>query len=70
MSTVWIVRNQIQSYEYNLDCAKITNQNHEYNLECVFFHKPEPCVLFGPLVLFSIEEYLDIDQNNTEQLTE
>ena len=25
------------SHEYNLDCAKITNQSHVYYLECAFF---------------------------------
>ena len=27
-----------------------------------FFHKPELCVLFGPLVLFSTEEYLKMPE--------
>ena len=39
MSTIWIVGNQFQSHEYNLDCAKIVNQNHEYYLECNFSTK-------------------------------
>ena len=37
MTTIWIVWNQFQSHEYNLDCAKITNQSHEFYLECAFF---------------------------------
>ena len=37
MSTIWIVWKQFQSHEYNLDCAKITNQSHEYYLECAIF---------------------------------
>ena len=37
MSTIWIIWHQFQSYEYYLDCAKITNQSHEFYLECAFF---------------------------------
>ena len=37
MSNIWIVWNQFQWHEYNLDCVKITNQSHDYYLECAFF---------------------------------
>ena len=59
-----------QNHEYYLDCVIIFRaistiwivlelQTRAIStIGVCLFHKPEPCVLFGPVVLFSTEEYM------------
>ena len=53
MSTIWIVlKSQTRAMS---------------TIWSVFFHKPEACVLFGPIVLFSTEVYVLSEQQQSRQ---